>query len=84
MKQKAANRIHEPNPGLEVEVTDQETEITTSYDSIREAANFMRSKHSSLLKRERTLKKKGLNYSAFILKGRHVVNIKRGDGGEED
>ena len=80
MKQKAANRIHKPNPGIEVEITDQETEITTSYDSKRKAANFMllKKKHSSLMKRERTLKKKGLNYSPFIFKGRYVVNIKRG------
>ena len=45
MKYKAANRIHKANTGIEVEVTDQETEITTSYDSRRGAANFMRSKH---------------------------------------
>ena len=39
----------------------------------------MRSKHSSLLKRERTL-----NYSPFIFKGRYVVNVKREYGGVED
>ncbi len=80
MKQKAANRIHKPNPGLEVEITDQNTGITTSYDSIREKSNFMRSKHSFLLKREIILNKRGLNYSPFILKGRYVVNMKREDG----
>lgn len=58
MKYKAANRIHKANTGIEVEVTDQETEITTSYDSRRGAANFMRSKHSSLLKREREVSRK--------------------------
>ena len=84
MKQKAANRIHKPNPGIEVEITDEKTGITTSYDSIREESNFMRSKHSSLLKRERTLNKKGLYYSPFIFKGRYVVNIKREDGQVED
>lgn len=84
MKQKAANRIHKPNTGLEVEVTDQETGITTSYDSRREAANFTRSKHSSLLKREKTLNKKSLNYWPFIFKGRYIVNIKREDGRVED
>lgn len=85
MKQKAANRIHKPNPGIEVEITDQNTGISTCYDSIREAANFMRSKHSSLLKRQRIiLNKRGLNYSPFIFKGRYVVNIKREDGAVED
>lgn len=38
MKAEAANRIKTPVPGIEVEITDLETKLTTTYESIRKAA----------------------------------------------
>ena len=48
----ASNRTYVPVKGLEVEITDIETKITSTYSSIREAARFLNSDIKTLLTRE--------------------------------
>nr|YP_009763308.1 GIY-YIG endonuclease [Metarhizium rileyi]QIS49087.1 GIY-YIG endonuclease [Metarhizium rileyi] len=43
LKEIAQNRTHVPVKGLEVEITDLETKITSTHSSIREAARFLQS-----------------------------------------
>jgi group I intron endonuclease len=52
LKEIANNRDYSPVKGLEVEVTDTETRITTTYSSVREAAKALNSDVKTLLRRE--------------------------------
>jgi len=46
----ASNRVHVPVPGLKVEITDLETNVVTSYDSVRKAADALDSDIKTLLR----------------------------------
>jgi hypothetical protein len=70
----ASNRDYIPVKGLEVEITDLETKITTTH-SIREAANFLNSDVKTLLRREASQLIKGINKPH---RNRYIININRG------
>lgn len=55
-----ANRVRSPVPGIEVEITDLETNITTKYESIRLAAKAIDSDIKTILRREKSELKIGL------------------------
>lgn len=58
------------NCGIKVEVTDSETNITITYDSIRKAADALNSDIKTLLRRE----KKGVTK---LYRGKYKINIIR-------
>jgi len=47
------NRLTQPKPGLQVEVIDLETNVTTVYDSVRKAADALNSDIKTILRREK-------------------------------
>ena len=61
IKAKALKRKNISKPGLKVEIKDIETNITTTYNSIRQAANSINSDIKTLIRRERSELKKGIN-----------------------
>lgn len=61
LKKFAANRNYSPVPGLEVEITDIETKVTTVYDSVRKAASAINSDIKTLLRREKSQNEIGVN-----------------------
>ncbi|SRR5258706_13079907 len=66
----AKNRLTTPVPGIQVEVIDLETNVTSTYDSIRKAAAALKSVIKTILRRE----KNGINKP---YRGRYIINIKR-------
>jgi group I intron endonuclease len=74
MKANNKNRINPPVPGLEVEITDLETGITTKYSSIRKAVESINSQVSTILRREKTQIEKGVNTP---YRNRYIISIKR-------
>lgn len=70
----ARNRDYVPVKGLEVEITDLETNTITVYSSIREAAKFLNSDIKTLLRREGSQKEKGVNK---LYRNRYVIYINR-------
>lgn len=74
LKSAAANRVKSPVPGIEVEITDLETKITTTYESIRKAANAIDSDIKSITRREKSQSEKGINTP---YRNRYVIVIKR-------
>lgn len=54
MRNAALNRTKLANPGIEVEITDLETKLTTTYESIRKAAKAINSDIKSLSRREKS------------------------------
>ncbi|GBT68141.1 hypothetical protein M6KS0526p2_2735 [Staphylococcus aureus] len=54
LKHIAQNRKHIPVKGLEVEITDLETNTTNVFSSIRDAAKFLKSDIKTILRREST------------------------------
>jgi hypothetical protein len=74
IKAAAANRLEPGVPGIEVEVTDIETKVTSTYDSIRKAATALDSDIKTILRREKTQTAKGINTP---YRGRYIINIKR-------
>lgn len=74
LKEIAYNREHLPVSGLEVEITDLETKITTVYSSIRKAAISINSDIKTLLRREKSQIEKGINTP---YRKRYIINIKR-------
>lgn len=74
MKSAAALRKDLPVPGIEVEVTDLTTKITTIYDSIRKAASAIDSDIKTILRREKIQNEKGIN---MPYRNRYVITIKR-------
>lgn len=72
----ARNRTHIPVKGLEVEVTDLNTKITTTYSSVREAAKFLKSDIKTLLRREESQREKGINKP---YRNRYFITINRGN-----
>ena|ERR1700753_3675154 len=70
LSEAAKNRVKSNKPGLIVEVLDLENNITTEYQSIREAARSLSTNVSSLLSREK-------RRTVTPYKGRYVINIKR-------
>jgi hypothetical protein len=70
----AQNRDYLPVPGLEVEITDLETKITTVYNSIRNAAKSINSDIKTLLRREKSQLEKGINTP---YRKRYIIFIKR-------
>lgn len=72
----ARNRTCVPVKGLEVEITDLETNITTTHSSIREAARFLNSDIKILLIREASQLEKGINKP---YRNKYVININRGN-----
>lgn len=74
-KEIAFNRELLPVPGVEVEITDLETKITTVYTSIRKAAASINSDIKTLLRREKSQIEKGINTP---YRKKYIINIKRG------
>lgn len=70
----ALTRTKLPKAGVEVEVTDLETKLTTSYESIRKAAKAINSDIKSLSRREKTELEKGVNTP---YRGRYIIVFKR-------
>lgn len=70
----ASNRTYVPVKGLEVEITDIETKITSTHSSIREATKFLNSDIKTLLRRETTYKDKSINKP---YRNRYIININR-------
>ena len=62
-------------PGIEVEITDIETRITTVYTSIRQAAASINSDIKTLLRREKSQIEMGINTP---YRKKYLINIKRG------
>ena len=60
--------------GVEVEITDLETKLTTTYESIRKAAKDINSDIKSLSRREKSQRGKGINTP---YKGRYMIVFKR-------
>ncbi len=77
IKQIVSNRRHVPSPGMKVDIVDTNTKIQTTHESIRLAAKYMNTKHSSVLKRENRLKSRGESITPFIYNYRYAVTIKR-------
>jgi group I intron endonuclease len=73
LKDIARNRDYTPVKGLEVEITDLETKITTTHSSIREAAKFLDS-IKTLLRREASQLIKGTKKP---YRNRFIININR-------
>lgn len=74
LKEFANNRVDLPVPGLEVEITNIETKVTTVYTSIRKAAIAINSNIKTILRREKTLIEKGINTP---YRKKYIINIKR-------
>ena len=74
MRTAAANRIKTPVPGIEVEITDLETKLTTTYESIRKAAIAIGSDIKSISRREKSQLEKGINTP---YRNRYMIVIKR-------
>nr|YP_009750538.1 GIY-YIG endonuclease [Tolypocladium cylindrosporum]QIJ60543.1 GIY-YIG endonuclease [Tolypocladium cylindrosporum] len=70
----ASNRTYVPVKGLEVEITDIETKITSTHSSIREAAKYLNSDIKTLLRREAAQKDKCINKP---YRNRYIININR-------
>jgi group I intron endonuclease len=74
LKKAAANRVNPPVAGIEVEITDLETKITTTYESIRKAANAINSDIKSIIRREKSQLENGINTP---YRNRYIIVIKR-------
>jgi group I intron endonuclease len=70
----ALKRTKLNKPGIEVEITDLETKLTTTYESIRKAANAINSDIKSLSRREKSQLEKGINTP---YRGRYMIVFKR-------
>jgi len=70
----ALNREKSSVPGMEVEITDLQTKLTTTYDSIRKAADAIDSDIKTILRREKSQLTKGINTP---YRGRYMIVIKR-------
>lgn len=57
----ALNRAKPHKAGVEVEITDLETKLTVTYESIRKAAKAINSDIKSLSRREKSQLEKGIN-----------------------
>lgn len=74
IKAAAKNREKPPVPGIEVDITDLETKLTTTYDSVRKAADAINSDIKTILRREKSQLTKGINTP---YRGRYMIVIKR-------
>jgi hypothetical protein len=74
IKAAAAKREKSPVAGLEVEITDLETKLTTTYESIRKAAKAINSDIKSISRREKSQLEKGINTP---YRNRYMIVIKR-------
>ena len=74
IKAAANNRTKLHKPGIEVEITDLETKLTTTYESIRKAANAINSDIKSLSRREKSQLEKGVNTP---YRGKYMIVFKR-------
>jgi group I intron endonuclease len=70
----ALNREKPAVPGIRVEITDLQTKLTTTYDSIRKAADAINSDIKTILNREKSQLTKGINTP---YRGRYMIVIKR-------
>lgn len=74
LKAAAAKRIKTPVSGVEVEITDLQTNLTTTYPSIRKAAEAIDSDIKSLSRREKSQLEKGINTP---YRNRYIIVFKR-------
>jgi group I intron endonuclease len=74
IKDAASKRTKLPVPGLEVEITNIETKITTVYPSVRKAAEAIGSDIKTILRREKSHINKGINTP---YKNKYIITIKR-------
>jgi hypothetical protein len=70
LSEAAKNRVKSNKPGFIVEVLDLENNITTEYQSIREAARNIGASFTTLIRREKKENPKPY-------KGRYVITVKR-------
>jgi len=70
----ALNRTKLSKVGVEVEITDLDTKLTTTYESIRKAASAINSDIKSLSRREKSQLEKGINTP---YRGRYMIVFKR-------
>jgi group I intron endonuclease len=70
LREHAKNRDYLPRPGISVEITDLENNLTQTYSSIRDAAESLNVNVGALLVRE----KRGVKTP---YRGRYIINIKR-------
>jgi group I intron endonuclease len=70
----ALNKTKLSKPGIEVVVTDLETKLTSTYESIRKAANAINSDIKSLSRREKSQLEKGINTP---YRGRYIIVFNR-------
>ena len=74
MRAAALKRTKLSKPGIEVEILDLETKLTTTYESIRKAAKAINSDIKSLSRREKSQGEKGINTP---YRGRYIIVFKR-------
>jgi hypothetical protein len=70
----ALNRTKLSKPGVVVEISDLETKLTSTYESIRKAANAINSDIKSLSRREKSQLEKGINTP---YRGKYNIIFKR-------
>lgn len=70
----ALNRTKLSKPGIVVEITDLETKLWSTYESIRKAADAINSDIKSLSRREKSQLEKGINTP---YRGRYIIVFKR-------
>lgn len=68
------NRLSPPVAGILVDILDIETNITTTFNSIRSAAASIGSDIKTILRREKSQLAKGINTP---YRGRYIISIKR-------
>lgn len=76
MRKAALNRPEPSVPGIEVDILDIQTNITTTFNSIRSAAASIGSDIKTILRREKSQLAKGINTP---YRKRYIINIKRPD-----
>ena len=74
LKAIAQNRNYLPVPGLQVEIIDLETKITSVYNSIRNTAKSINLDIKTLLRREKSQLEKGVNTP---YRNRYIIIIRR-------
>jgi hypothetical protein len=74
MRAAACKRKNLLVPSIEVEITDLQTKLTSTYASINKAANAIESDIKTILRREKSQLKKGVNTP---YRNRYIIVIKR-------
>lgn len=70
----ASNRGYLPVAGIEVEITDLVSKITTVYSTIRKAALAIHSEIKTILRREKSQNEKGIN---TLYRKKYIIIVRR-------